>query len=112
MQKSNITPGDYIPYVVNVDSGMTSEFRKLFSKERHKNSWEIEFHRKGYSGKMDVEIRDGNSFLAWTKSKYKDKTRFPARIKAAATAMKIEGLRGKFQIFAEGRSVKIVIKKS
>jgi hypothetical protein len=61
---------------------------------------------------MEVEIRDGDSFLAWTKSKYKDKTRFPARIKAAATAMKIEGLRGEFQIFAEGRSVKIGIKKS
>jgi len=96
-----------IPYTVNVRSGLTSEFRKLFSKEPDKNSWEIEFPKTGYSGNMEVEIRDGDSFLAWTKSKYKDKTRFPARIKAAATAMKIEGLRGEFQIFAEGRSVRI-----
>jgi superfamily II DNA or RNA helicase/predicted house-cleaning noncanonical NTP pyrophosphatase (MazG superfamily)/HKD family nuclease len=101
-----------IPYAVNVDSGMTSEFRKLFSKEPYKNSWEIEFPRIGYSGKMEIELRDGESFLAWTKRKYKDKTRFPARIKAAATAMKIEGLRGEFQIFAEGKSVKIGAKKS
>ena len=101
-----------IPYAVNVDSGMTSEFRKLFSKEPNKNSWEIEFPKAGYSGNMEVGIRDGNSFLAWTKSKYKDKTRFPARIKAAATAMKIEGLRGEFQILTKGRSVKIGTKKS
>ena len=91
---------------------MTLEFRKLFSKEPYKNSWEIEFPRIGYSGKMEIEIRDGESFLAWTKRKYKDKNRFPARIKAAATAMKIEGLRGEFQIVAEGRSVKIGTKKS
>ncbi len=84
----------------------------LFSKEPNKNSWEIEFPLTGYSGKMEVEIRDGDSFLAWTKSKYKDKTRFPARIKAAATAMKIEGLRGEFQILAEGKNVKIATKKS
>ena len=101
-----------MPYAVNVDSGMTSEFRRLFSKESDKNTWEIEFPRTGYSGNMEVEIRDGDSFLAWTKSKYKDKTRFPARIKAAATAMKIEGLRGEFQISAKGRRVKINTKKS
>jgi hypothetical protein len=100
-----------IPYTVNVDSGLTSEFRMLFSKEPNKNSWEIEFPLTGYSGKMEVEIRDGDSFLAWTKSKYKDKTRFPARIKAAATAMKIEGLRGEYQIFAKGKLVKIGTKK-
>jgi hypothetical protein len=101
-----------IPYTVNVRSGLTSDFRKLFSKEPNKNSWEIDFPKPGYLGKMEVEIRDGDSFLAWTKRKYQDKTRFPARIKAAATAMKIEGLRGEFQIFAEGRSVKIGTKKS
>jgi hypothetical protein len=45
--------------------------------------------------------------MAWTGSKYKDKTRFPARIKAAATALFAEGFRGEFSIVAKGRKVEI-----
>ncbi len=42
---------------------------------------------------MDLEIQNEQFFLAWTHVKYDDLTRFPARIKAAATALYNEGQR-------------------
>jgi len=56
---------------------------------------------------MDVEIREGDTFLAWTGSRYDDPTRFPTRIKAAATALFAQGLRGSFRIAAGNDKVEI-----
>ena len=69
------------------------------------------FDKEGYDGTMDVEILDGDHFLAWTGSRYKDKTRFPARIKAATTALFAEGFRGEFHIAATGKKVEIYKKE-
>jgi len=96
-----------IKYGANKDSGYTAEFRQLFNEDPENISWEMAFDKGGYNGAMDVEIRDGDHFLAWTGSRYKDKTRFPARIKAAATALFAEGFRGEFHITATGKKVEI-----
>ena len=96
-----------IKYAVNKNSGYTAEFRRILGKDPDNTSWQMKFDRGGYEGAMDVDIRDGNSFLAWTGSRYNDKTRFPARIKAAATALFAEGFRGEFSIVATGNNVEI-----
>lgn len=96
-----------IKYAVNKSSGYTAEFRRILGKDPDNTSWQMVFDRGGYEGAMDVDIRDGNSFLAWTGSRYNDKTRFPARIKAAATALFAEGFRGEFHIVATGNKVEI-----
>ena len=70
-------------------------------------TWKLKFDKPGYTGDMDVEIREGDTFLAWTASRYDDPTRFPARIKAAATALFAEGLRGSFRISARNDTVEI-----
>jgi hypothetical protein len=86
---------------------MTAGFRELFSAKPDAASWEIDFDKPGYTGDMDVEIRDGESFLAWTVQRFNDPTRFPARIKAAATALFSYGFRGAFNIAAKGKRVNI-----
>ena len=100
-----------IKYASKMNSGYTAEFRQLFAEDPENTSWQTLFDRGGYSGAMDVEIRDGNSFLAWTGSRYQDSTRFPARIKAAATALFAEGFRGEFHIKAKGKRVEIYSKE-
>jgi hypothetical protein len=46
-------------------------------------------------------------FTAWTTVRYDDLSRFPTRIKAAATALFEEGLQGKFHIAAKDDSIRI-----
>ena len=57
---------------------------------------------------MDLEIQEGNKFIAWTPIEFKDISRFPARIKAAASALYCEGLRGGVRVVAEGMKVVLV----
>ena len=54
---------------------------------------------------MEVEILEGDNLRAWTGKKFEDKSRFPARIKAAATGLKCERLMGKYKIIAQGNSL-------
>lgn len=55
--------------------------------------------RGGYRGKIRVRIDDALDFESdWKSSDLKDWSRFPARIRAAATALKDSGHRGVFQI--------------
>jgi len=96
-----------IKYGAKKDSGYTGEFRQLFNEDPENTSWQMVFDKSGYEGAMDVDIRDGNSFMAWTGSRYEDETRFPARIKAAATALFAEGFRGGFHIAATVKKVEI-----
>ena len=61
---------------------------------------------------MDIEVHKDEHFVAWTAVRYDDVSRFPARIKAAATALFEEGVHGEFHVVAENESVKIVRKGS
>ena len=101
-----------IKYAAKKNSGYTAQFRRILDEEPESGSWRMVFEKGGYEGDMDVDIRDGNSFLAWTGSRYKDKTRFPARIKAAATALFAEGFRGEFHITAKEKKVSIYRKET
>ena len=96
-----------IPYAKKATSGMTAEFRRIISEAPENNRWEKIFDKAGYSGDMDIDIINGESFRAWTGSRYEDKSRFPARIKAVATALKEEGLRGEYHVAARGKGVSV-----
>ena len=96
-----------VAYVSKPETGYTAEMREVIKKDPEANEWTFEFDKKGYSGTMDLEIQKGDKFIAWTKIEYKDISRFPARIKAAASALYCEGLRGGFRVVTEG--VKIVV---
>ena len=52
----------------------------------------------GYAGSYSVNILEHSSHFHVSKFTNKDKTRFPARIKATATALKIQRHFGKYQI--------------
>ena len=97
----------FIKYGAKKNSGYAADFRQLFKGDPENVSWEMVFDRGGYDGAMDEEILDGDHFMAWSGSRYKDKTRFPARIKAAATALFEEGFRGEFHIASKGKKVEI-----
>ena len=56
---------------------------------------------------MDLEILSDNHFVAWTHIRYEDISRFPARIKAAATTLYAEGQRGEYTILAYGAAMSI-----
>ena len=58
---------------------------------------------------MELEIQDGDRFIAWTHTQYKDITRFPARIKAAASALYFEGVKGVVSVTAESKEIIIKI---
>ena len=96
-----------IPYARNSNSGYTTRFRQLLSLEPDNNEWTLEFDRNGYTGSMELEISNPGTFSAWTGRRYDDPSRFPARIKAAATALFAEGFRGAFQVDAKAREVRI-----
>lgn len=52
---------------------------------------------EGYNGEYECRINPKTS-LVTANFNYKDETRFPARIKAAAIALCIEGCNGTFEI--------------
>jgi hypothetical protein len=96
-----------IPYAKNPDTGITARFRKLLKENPGQSQWELAFEKPGYGGLMEIEVVVGNAFKAWTGTKFRDKTRFPARIKASATALLHEGFRGEFHVAAKGKRVVI-----
>lgn len=53
--------------------------------------------KEGYNGEYECKINPKTS-LVMANFNYKDETRFPARIKAAAIALCIEGYNGTFEI--------------
>jgi hypothetical protein len=96
-----------IPYATRPDSGYSEAIRKVIADEPGSNSWEFDFGSKGYAGSMDLEIHKEQKFVAWTHTSYDDITRFPARIKAAATALFSERQFGEYKITASGSGVVI-----
>ena len=60
---------------------------------------------------MELEILEGEKFIAWTHTQYKDITRFPARIKAAASALYFEGYRGGVSVVVEGIRISLLCEK-
>jgi superfamily II DNA or RNA helicase len=100
-----------VPYTKKVDTGYTELIGKVISANFGAASWKVEISGKsGYTGQMDVEILEGSYFLAWTTVRFDDITRFPARIKAAATALYTQGERGEFRIVADQTGLFIVRK--
>jgi hypothetical protein len=53
--------------------------------------------KEGYNGEYECKINP-KTYLVTADFNYKDETRFPARIKAAAIALCIEGFNGTFEI--------------
>jgi hypothetical protein len=72
--------------------------------ERHaqalRNGETITVHlsRQGYNGQVFLTVTKENPGAFWTEEKYKDPTRFPARIRAAAWALYREGKFGTFEV--------------
>ncbi|UFS72055.1 DEAD/DEAH box helicase family protein [Geomonas sp. RF6] len=99
-----------VGYAAKKDSGYTGMLRGIISGSKDENTWEFSFEGGGYPAKMDIEVHKGDYFVAWTPMRFDDVTRFPARIKAAATALCEEGLHGDFQVVAENDSLRIVRK--
>ncbi|MBT3257955.1 MAG: DEAD/DEAH box helicase family protein [Deltaproteobacteria bacterium] len=97
-----------IPYAANTESGFTAQFRRILSEDPGGREWTLHFEKSGYTGAMEIEIENPGRFSAWTARRYDDPSRFPARIKAAATALFFEGYRGGFQVTAGPREVRIV----
>jgi superfamily II DNA or RNA helicase/HKD family nuclease len=99
-----------IPYATQHDSGYSETIRKVIASAVGSNSWDVDFGKKGYSGSMELEILKEQNFLAWTHIRYSDVSRFPARIKAAATALYREGQYGEFNVKAHGTKLLIIRK--
>jgi hypothetical protein len=97
-----------IPYAAKTESGFTAQFRRILSEDPGGREWTLHFEKSGYTGTMEIEIENPGRFSAWTARRYDDPSRFPARIKAAATALFAEGFRGGFQVAAGPREVRIV----
>ncbi len=97
-----------IPYATRRDQGYTGQVREVIAANRAADKWECVFEGAGYTGKMDIEVQKDEHFVVWTSVRYDDPTRFPSRIKAAATALFEEGLRGEFQVHAEKDTLSIV----
>ena len=92
--------------------GFTGQVRDIISESPAAMEWECRLAGAGYSGKMDIVVQNGEHFLAWTSVRFDDPTRFPARIKAAATALREEGVTGEFEVVAEKDTLKIVRKSA
>jgi hypothetical protein len=61
----------------------------------------------GYAGHITVTIPDGDSGSFGTDWKASDPTRFPARIKAAATALFNCGCRGRYEVIHKNGTLEI-----
>ena len=96
-----------IAYAARRDTGFTEKVRSVIAGDRDGIEWECDLGTKGYAAKMDIEVRKDEHFVAWTHVRYEDASRFPARIKAAATALLEEGLHGEFQVVSQDTSLKI-----
>jgi hypothetical protein len=62
---------------------------------------------RGYKGRIVVTIRQNDRMSFGTEWSSSDPTRFPARIKAAATALLNCGYEGKFEVSHENGSLTI-----
>jgi hypothetical protein len=99
-----------IPYNTRKGTGFTEQMRNIIASDPSAVEWECQLGGSGYSAKMDIEVQNDQHFIAWTSIRFDDTTRFPARIKAAATALCEEGIQGEFQVVAEKDSLKILRK--
>ena len=99
-----------VPYTAKPQYGYTQAIRLIVANDRHAGQWIHIFDKTGYNAAMDIEIGNDQNFLAWTNVAYNDISRFPARIRAAATALFMEGLRGEFRIEASNAVITITRK--
>jgi hypothetical protein len=99
-----------VPYAIRRDQGFTAQMRSVIAGDPSGIEWHCILGGKGYSGNMDIEVKGGEHFTARTTTRYDDISRFPTRIKAAATALFEEGLHGEFHVVADKDSLKILRK--
>ncbi len=97
-----------IPYAAKTESGFTAQFRRILSEDSGGREWTLHFEKSGYTGTMKIQIENPGRFSAWTTRRYDDPSLFPVRIRAAATALFVEDLRGGLQVTAGPREVRIV----
>jgi hypothetical protein len=96
-----------VPYNIHSESGFAEIIRNTIADNPASTGWKCDFGTKGYSASMDIEIQNDNHFVAWTHVQYNDLSRFPARIKATATALYKEGQRGEFHVSTDGSCLTI-----
>ena len=108
--KSSAVPEEMRGFAVEVaynarrDNGFTEMVRNAIADNPEAIEWECNLGTKGYSSKMDIEVQKDEHFVAWTHVRYEDITRFPARIKATATALFEEELHGEFHIESQNEA--------
>ena len=101
-----------IPYVTR------SRFLGVLEKairswpEDQGESLQVMLDGDGYAGCVTVTIRDGDSGPFGTDWEASDPTRFPARIKAAATALFNCGCRGRYEIRYNRNQGSLVIRRA
>ena len=81
-------------FLATCESAIRAEQTRLDAGE----TIEIPLDDGGYAGRVEVEIRDGDTVTFGTDWQGSDVTRFPARIKAAATALRDCECFGKYVI--------------
>lgn len=91
-----------MPYNVHSESGFAEIIRNAIADNPASMEWKCDLGTKGYPASMDIETQNDSHFVAWTHVRYNDLSRFPARIKATATALNREGQRGEFHVSTNG----------
>lgn len=92
--------------VMEIAFATRSKFLKVCENVISKNLVELDsggvvhvgLEEGGYNGRVIVEILPNDRSFFETDWESKDPTRFPARIKAAATALKNSGCEGRYEI--------------
>lgn len=96
-----------IPYHIK-NSDFVNVIQDKISNFKNEKIIELnDLSNDGYSGEFEVEIGINNNDFEVSDYNNKDITRFPARIKAAATALKSSNLLGRFRISHNSGILKI-----
>ena len=96
-----------IPYHIK-NSDFVNVIQDKISNFKNEKIIELnDLSNDGYSGEFEVEIGINNNDFEVSDYNSKDITRFPARIKAAATALKLSNLLGRFRISHNSGILKI-----
>ncbi len=100
-----------IPYLIRKSKFTPLIIKSLKENDVYKEEVKLIFceSRLGYNGEIKVTITQGEDKEFTVDKKFSDPTRFPARIKSAATALKELNLYGEFMISHRDNEIKIRI---
>ncbi len=93
-------------FLVPCEQALTAQHGLLDSGSRV----DVEMDPRGYNRSLIVTIQPGTTGTFQAEWKTKDITRFPSRIKAAATALRNYGMTGSFNISHDNGRLSIVRK--